>query len=94
MDISLKEDTRIVNLDRFRRDISPLLVRDNLKQKQFYLNIPSIERSNSFQLNGFKSLISEVLKQSKHLPHSKIALTYKENNSSIIIEVQPVTDAA
>lgn len=86
-------DERIVNIVNFRKDISPRFSRGNVQK--VIIDLPATEHIKEITVKDFESLMREVLKLSKSMPHSKCALTYKINEqSSICLEIHPVTDAA
>lgn len=84
-------DRRIINIERVKHDLEDIVGNRNIT-----ISSPAIQNMK-VQLKplNFQSLTNEILKFSKQLPHHKVAVTFKINNeSTILIDVCPVTDAA
>ena len=84
-------ENQIVNLPTFKREIEPFFSRGN---QRVIIETPA--KSNiEVTAKDFENLVRTILECSSSLPHKRCALTYKINdNSSISLEIHPVTDAA
>jgi len=91
--VCARDTNTIVNIDSFSRDIADRFKRDFPPQR--ILADTPMKHNISITASDINSLICEVMKLAKELPHQSCAVTYKINdNSSINLEIHPVIDAA
>jgi hypothetical protein len=85
----------ILNLKRFQTDLTRRV--SNIQDRNFNIMCPMLENSNVLlnKPNNLDEIKNTILEISKQFPHRKCAVTYKINeNSSIEIQIQPVTETA
>lgn len=86
-------DNKIVNLSRFKSDISPLF--NNRGIQKVVIDTPMVHNTVTNNIKDFENLVKEITNLANNLPHRRCALIYKmDQNSSLCLEIHPITDAA